>query len=403
MRRTIFCLCIVTFMIMAQQIGRAQVTVIGRGDQKTSIDLSALTTAASADARLFRKTLEADLKRSGWFTIVGQGRGALKLVGSCEAKGPQLHVKCHLFATANQHDYIRKIYKLDASKARRLAHVIADEIVYAVTGKKGIAATRIVMVGRRSKNKELYYCDADGGGLVRLTQDRAMCVSPRWGPEGQKIVYTSDRKGFPDIYLIDLARGKRDRVAHYSGLNMGGALSPDGNDLALILSKDGNPELYIKALGSGRLTRVTKTRRAAESSPSWSPDGRRIVYVSDRSGTPQLYMVSRSGGAPRRLTSRGAENVAPDWGPGGMLAFACRTGGKYHICIMNPDTMERKQITSDWADYEDPSWAPDGRHIVCSRTENYNSAIYILDIMGGRPIRLHAHKGDWYSPSWSPK
>ena len=166
---------------------------------------------------------------------------------------------------------------------------------------------------------------------------------------------------------------------------------------------DGNPELYIVELRSGRLTRLTKTRHAAEASPSWSPDGRLIVFVSDSSGSPQLYVASRSGGKHRRITFRGNENVSPDWGPGGKIVYSSRREGRYQICVVDPSSGETIQLTRDYVDHEDPSWAPDGRHIVYSRTVQYRSSLYILDTMGDPEIPLMSMRGDWYSPAWSPK
>jgi len=174
--------------------------------------------------------------------------------------------------------------------------------------------------------------------------------------------------------------------------------------MALTLSKDGNPELYVMNLASRRLTRLTRTPKAAEASPSWSPDGRRIVFVSDSSGSPQLYLVSRTGGQARRITFRGNENVAPDWGPGDRIACSSRRGGRYQICVLDPDSDEPEtQVTSDYSDHEDPSWMRDGRHIVYSRTLRYESVLYVLDTMGDPEIRLTTMRGDWYSPACSPK
>lgn len=259
------------------------------------------------------------------------------------------------------------------------------------------------MVGTAGGVKELYLCDADGGNLIQLTHDKTVSVAPNWGPRGKSIVYTSFLKHFPDVYKIDVVSGRRERIAGYPGLNTGASFSPDGRDVTLILSRDGNPELYVKNLASGRLTRITRTPRAVEASPCWSPDGRQIVYVSDKSGRPQIYSISRRGGQPKRLTRRGSENVAPDWGPGGLIAYASRLGGRYQVCVINPKTMQIEALPLDYADYEDPSWARDGRHIVCTRSRNYRSQVYILDTMGDSPVALVDYKGDWYSPAWSPE
>lgn len=379
----------------------AQVRVVKGAGAKSSIDWSSFNAGGDAAAQTFLKVLGDDLLRSGWFTRGGPGASELALTGSASGGGA---VKAQVWVTgrANQQQYLAKSYGADAGAVRRLAHQVADEIVEAVTGRKGMASARLALVGNRTGRKELYLSDADGQGLVQLTRDGNISVAPAWSPGGRMLAYTSYLKGFPDIYTIELASGRRQRVASYPGLNTGAAFSPDGREMALILSKDGNPELYVKNLQSGALTRLTETRRAAEASPCWSPDGRQIAYVSDQSGTPQLYVMARSGGAPRRLTSRGSQNVAPDWAPQKLIAYASLLGGRWNVAVLDPVTLDTKQITPGDADYEDPSWAPDGRHIASGRAVRYQSEVYLLDTMGDAPVALTDSAGDWYSPAWAP-
>lgn len=391
-------------VLVGTMTAQAQIRITKQAGDKISIQMTGLNVPAQESARIFQQVLQADLSKSGWFVIGRPGQSEVNITGSVTLRGAELNVECRVLGATVTQQYLAKSYRHDAADARRLAHRVADDIVEAVTGRKGIASTRIVLVGIAGQAKELFLCDADGGNLRQLTQDRSVVVRPRWGPKGEKITYTSYLRRFPDVYLADLVTGARTLVANYSGLNAGGVISPDERDLAVVLSKDGNPELYVKNLQSGRLTRLTQTPQAAEASPSWSPDGQQIVYVSDQAGRPHLYIISRNGGAPRRITSRGTENVAPDWGPNGLIAFTCREGGRYQIGILDPRTDQLRFIEHpDYADYEDASWAPDGRHLVVSRKENYRSTLYMIDTMGDPPIRLIHQAGDWYSPAWSPR
>lgn len=380
----------------------AQVVVTKGAGQKTGLDMSAFRASPAPAAALFRKTLQDDLARSGWFAITAAGRGEIVLNGECEESGGSLNAAVRVLHATTGQSYLGKNYPASAGEARRLAHRAADDIIQAVTGRRGMASGRLVIVGNRTKAKELYLCDADGANPVQLTQDRSISLAPRWSPDARTIVYTSYLKRFPDVYSIDVASGSRRIVANFPGLNTGGAISPAGREMALVLSRQGNPEIYVKNMAGGQVTRLTTTPQAGEASPAWSPDGNRIVYVSDQAGTPQLYVISRSGGRPQRLTSRGLENVAPDWGANGWIVFASKLGGRYQICVIHPDTQEIRQLTADGADYEDPSWAPDGRHIACARTAGYRSSIYLVDTMGDPPLPLLDTSGDWFSPSWAP-
>lgn len=380
----------------------AQVTVRKSGDEKTRIDWSGFASDGSPAAREFVTTLQRALARSGWFLNVESGRGEVLLTGRVVQQGNALRAECAVVGSVTQRAYLNHAYGGRADQPRILAFQVADAITKAVTGNPGMAAARMVLVGTRTGKKELYLAASDGGDLMQLTRDNSISLAPTWGPGG-KITYTSFRRGFPDVYMIDVQSGQRQAVAAYSGLNTGGAISPDGRDMALILSKEGSTELFIKNIASGRLTRLTTPSRAALASPSWSPDGRQIVFVSDQSGRPQLYTVSRDGGRPQRLTSRGAENVAPHWGANGKIAHASRVGSTFQIAVIDPATRDVQYLqTGDGANYEDPAWAPNGRHIACTRTLNRQSKVYLLDTLGDPAIALTDYAGDWMSPSWSP-
>ena len=380
----------------------AQVRVVKSANRKITLNMSGLRAAGDSASRTFFQTLEKDLLLSGWFSPT-RGNGELRLSGTVGPSGRKLKVTARVNRSSDQAGLFAKTYSADSKQARSLAHSVADDIIEAITGHKGIASTKIAVVGTRSGKKELYICDADGGGLRQITQDRSIVVGPNWGPNSDSIVFTSFQRGFPDVHKIDLRRKKRTSLAHYPGVNTGAAISPNGKEMALVLSKDGNPELYIKNLSNKKLQRLTATRRATEASPSWSPDGQHLVYVSDQSGTPQLYVISRAGGRPKRLSSRGSENVAPDWGPNGLVACASRSGGRYMIAVIQPSGGQTTYLQSDYADYEDPSWAPDGRHIVATRTSNYQSDLYLLDTVSDPPVALIQGGGNWLSPDWSPK
>lgn len=380
----------------------SQVRVVKGAGQKSSIDWSAYQTGADAASRTYFKTLTDDLVRSGWFTRGAPGSSDLALSGSSAGEGAGLRAQADVYSRTAARQVFGKSYRSTPDDARRLAHQVADEIIEAVTGRKGMSGARLALVGTRTGKKELFLADADGLGLRQLTRDNTVSLNPSWSPDGKQLVYTSFLKGFPDVFLIELASGSRRRVASFSGLNTGAAIAPNGRDVALILSKDGNPELYVMSLEGGTPVRLTTTRQAAEASPSWSPDGNRIVYVSDQAGQPQLFVLNRSGGQPRRLTTRGSQNVAPDWGKNNLITYASLFGGRWNICVADPDSGDVKQITSDGADYEDPSWAPDGRHIAAGRSVKYQSKVYLLDTLGDAPIALTDYPGDWYAPAWAP-
>ncbi len=376
----------------------AQVTVRKTAGDKIGVDLSGVAAGGGA-ALAARKALEADLARSGWLELAAPGQGSVAVRGSISETGGQIAFACSVTDSAGR-SYINATYAQPAAQALYVAHQAAHDIITKVAGKPSFALAKLAMIGTRSGAKELYLADSTAQDVRQVTQDRTSILKPRWSPDNRFISYTSFLKRYPDVYTIELATGARNRVAAYAGVNSGGAISPDGRSMALVLSKDGNPDLYVQDLPSKRLTRLTNTPRAVEGSPVWSPDGSRIAYVSDASGTPQLYLLSRSGGTPERLTLRGSQNVSPDWGANGLIAYQTLTGGKFQIAVIDPAAKQERVITPFDAAYEDPSWAPDGRHLAAARAVNYNYSVYLLDSMGDKPVALTT-SGDWCAPAWS--
>ncbi len=398
-------------ILAAAPRGEAQVVVTKSAGDKATIDFSAMT-ATGASANVFMEVLKSDLVRSGWFRIAASG-GECSVKGSVSEAGGNLQVKAEVFKSSTgaapsgnvqvtKTSVLARSWAASRADARTLAHKVNDEIVKAVTGREGFAQSRLALVGTRTRNKEVYLADSDGANLTQLTRDRSISLFPRWSRDNRRLVYTSYVQKFPDILMIDIASGGRQKLASFPGLNMGGAFSPDGRQVAMVLSKDGNPELYVMTLGSSQLTRLTRTPQANESSPSWSPDGSRIVYVSDAAGVsrPQLYIVGRDGQSPRRVTSRGPQNVSPDWGPDGRIAFSSIAGRAFSLCVLDPETLMVTPVAADAASYEDPSWARDGRHIACARSLQYRSGICLVDTVTKEKVDLLSEGGDWYSPSW---
>ena len=389
---------IALWLALGASAASAQVVVSKSAGDKVGVDLSGVQ-AGSGAAMAVRRTLENNIARSGWMELAAPGKGAIVVRGSITETAGQVLFGCAATDQAGQ-AYLNATYRQPTANAVYVAHQAANDLVAKVTGKPTFFLGKLAMIGAKGGAKELYLADSSALDVRQVTQDRSIALKPRWSPDNRFISYTSFLKRYPDVYTIELATGARNRVAAYAGVNSGGAISPDGRSMALILSKDGNPDLYVQDLASRRLVRLTHTPRAVEGSPAWSPDGSRIVYVSDAPGTPQLYLLSRSGGTPERLTFRGTQNVSPDWGANGLIAYQTLTGGKFQIAVIDPGAKQERVITPFDASYEDPSWAPDGRHLAASRSVNYSYSVYLLDSMGDKPVALTT-SGDWYAPAWS--
>lgn len=385
----------------AMEIQAADLVINKPGATKDAVSLAALV-ATGPQGRLFVQTLQGDLERSGWFKIAPTG--TIRITGTVTDNAGGVAVACQIAWTGRGFKWSRASSKSVAADIRREAHLLADEIVKQLKGVQGMAASRIVFVNRRgSDSADLYTCDADGQSVFQITRDNAACVGPKWDRDNRNVYYTSFLRGHPTVFRLPVDGGVRQPLADFTGLNTGAEVSPDRTRVAIVLSVHGNPEIYTITLGGGSVTRLTQTPHAAEASPAWSPDGSQIVYVSDASGKPNLYVVDVATRRSRRLTYRGTENVNPDWGSDGRICYASRRAG-YQIAVMDPTVGESAETLTTGPDYEDPAWAPDSRHIVCSRSEgNGQSTLCVLDTMGDSPVRLLNISGNWMSPDWSDR
>jgi TolB protein len=268
----------------------------------------------------------------------------------------------------------------------------ADLAVKATSGLKGFFASRLAFISERTGKQEIYTGDLFFGEVKQITRDNAQAMSPRWSPDGGKVIYTSFYKsGFPDIFLLDLNSLQRTTFVSLKGTNMGARFSPTGGQVAMVLTGEGNPEIYVSNAQGRGIARRTRTS-AVEASPCFSPDGTRLVFTSDSAGGPQLYTMSAMGGAPQRLVTNLSRYCAePDWSKGDVnkIAFTAGMGKGFQIGVLDLSGKTPTKIVSKAAmDAVEPSWLGDGRHLIYTARAANSRSLYILDTETGKSTRI---------------
>jgi Tol biopolymer transport system component len=175
-------------------------------------------------------------------------------------------------------------------------------------------------------------------------------------------------------------------------------------------------ELYLLDK-TGDITRLTNNDRH-ENNPALSRDGKRVAFNAGEAGNQlswEIYVLDLDTKQETQLTSNSVIDAHPDWSPdGSKIVFGSFSvdlvspAGAADIYVMNADGTGLKQLTdTEWED-NDPEWSPDGTKIVFKSTRDTKMSareeIYVMNSDGSGVSRLTQTK-DWQSdhdPSWNP-
>ena len=287
----------------------------------------------------------------------------------------------------------------NGASLRRQAHAFADDIVLAVTGKKGIGQTKIAFKSQPSGYGagEIYVADFDGANAQRITTDNAIVAKPAWVPGKLALYYTSYALDNPDIFYHSLTTGKRSKIAAYSGLNTSAAVSPDGAKIAMVLSKSGSANIWVCSADGTNLKQVTYG--VEDSSPTWSPDGSWICFATKHNERRRLAKIPAGGGTVQYLSTTGAANpTEPDWSPDGKwIAFTSQMGD-FNICVMPADGSAPPSVLVSG---QNPSWAPNSRTLAFDRAVGYRQVLSVLDVFTKQYKDCVRATGSSSQPAWA--
>ena len=228
-----------------------------------------------------------------------------------------------------------------------------------------------VMDGEKSEYlSHVWIVNADGSGVVNLTNHPGKDGGATWSPDGQSIAFMSDRD-HPrrELYVMRADGAEVRRLTRNELYEETPAWSPDGRSIAFTRQVEepastghaGNGEIFLIApdgTGERRLT----NRDGFDSAPRWAPDGRRLAFHGPGTADAfDLFVIDADGTNLRNLTNDAADDYQPTWSPDGMWLAYCSGPGRndaYDVWLIRPDGSGKRQLTTAPDRDQRPGWRP---------------------------------------------
>ena len=314
----------------------------------------------------------------------------------------------------------------------------------AVVGGDWIAFVRDPTGGSRfeSGDEEIHASRLDGTGLVRLTFNSCIDITPSATPDGRwlawvqkcgfnvdimmgRIVYTNGQLGLSSVTNVTAYLG--------GGADRWPQFSPDGTKMAFIRKTNGNFDIWrasftVSSSGVPTISSAIRVVRLGGSQVedccvSWSPDGAHLVWASNVNRYRQSFNLYRvpSGATEIWDATTNVDNSAdgtldvriveqltfgreyegtPSYDANGTVLFRCNCPNP-DVYRIHPVTKLRTRLTTHLGLDRTPEGYPGG--ILYSRYDNTGGdEVYVAGADGSNPRNVTRHPWSDRDPTWIP-
>jgi Tol biopolymer transport system component len=242
-------------------------------------------------------------------------------------------------------------------------------------------------------NLDVFTISPSGENLTKLTENEGRDGGACWSPDGERIAYTSERSGGEfEIFVMNKDGSGATNLTSNTSTELHPAWSPDGRRIAFCSDRTGRMEIFTMR-PDGTNVRQATDNGFVDFEPSWSSDSSRISFVSKRDGNFDVVTISATGGEETVITGEALgeanqEDAMLSPTDSDLMAFATDAGGDYEIAVLDLDTGEADDLTSNDVDDRDPAWSPDGETLVFSRDEGEGFDLFSMNADGTNIVRL---------------
>ena len=269
-----------------------------------------------------------------------------------------------------------------------------------------------------TRYSNLWILNADGSDHRPLTSGNFTDASPRWSPDGSRLLYSSNRENSTQLYVRWMDSGVTTRLTNLTEAPVAPTWSPDGKSIAFSSLVASTP-------------RKLATLPQAPAGAKWAEPAKiidRIVYRFDgagylKPGYQQLFVIPWDGGTPRQISSGDFQHVQSFGLVGARIAWSADSkavvisanrSADAELQGVESDLWEfavadgaAKRLTTRKGPDASPAISPDGRHITYigyddKKLGHQSQKLYIAGRDGSAPRLVSgALDRDVQNPVWS--
>jgi acylaminoacyl-peptidase len=295
----------------------------------------------------------------------------------------------------------------DSSAADRLQLLDVFELEYAADpqiapdGQSVVYARAFMDIMSDRRRSNLWMVSTDGADHRPLTSGNESHHSPRWSPDGKRLLYVSGEDDSSQIYCRWLDSGQTAKLTRLLSPPRDIVWSPDGEQIAFSMLVPQRTKPFVE---------MPPKPAGAE----WAPPAiviQKLQYRADgagylRDGFFHIFVLPAEGGTPRQVTSGDFHHRGPRWTPDGQsLIFSANRHPDWAHQPRNTEIFEIAVATGEIRALTDrngpdrgPAVSPDGEKIAYlgydDRLQGYQVTCLNLMSRNGSRRRLLAEDLD---------
>jgi dipeptidyl aminopeptidase/acylaminoacyl peptidase len=118
------------------------------------------------------------------------------------------------------------------------------------------ASSRILFTSARDRAEEICVMNADGSGLLRLTEGAGPDTAPAWAPDGQHVAFVANVKGVEQLFLMRPDGTERRQLTSLPAGARWPTWSPDGARVAFTTGANDAGAIISLELAVGAMTTI---------------------------------------------------------------------------------------------------------------------------------------------------